>query len=992
MYWRVLCGGLAILLTHLVLVPQAAAQGTADLNAARERANKLYDQGKYEEGIVEARKALGLAEQLYGANHITTASLLHDLARQYWSAGQYAKAEPLYRRSLEIKEATYGKDNPNVALTLNNLAIVYKDMGQYAKAEPLYQRSLRIFEATLGKDHLQVANPLNNLAMLYYDRGDYARAEPLLQRSLKILEANFGKDDARVASGLNNLGLLYSAMGQYAKAEALYQRSLQISEANLDKDHPSIAHALGDLGTLYMNMGQYAKAEPLLQRGLKMYESRLGKDHPEVAQSLNSLAALYWNMGQYAKAEPLYLRCLQIREAKLGKDHPFVARTLNNLAILYSNMGQHAKAEPLLLRCLEITEAKLGKETPDLILNIDNLAELYAAEEKWGEARALTTRHRQLVRLHVRRTLPVLSDRDILDFLKNMDEAPLHVALSMGLERRADPEFAAASAAWLINGKAVAQEALGERARLALASADPKTGSVAGQLTSVRQQLASLTMMLPRPGQEVARREQLASLTEQEQQLARKLGQLVGQQSRADPWVNLDEVRQAIPKDGILIEIARFRVKNFKPKGTEDQWKGWRYAAWLIPPAGQGDVRLIDLGEADKIDAAVAAVRQGLLAAQGTAQQKSVILDKGEQDAEKELQPALAALARLVLEPLAEHINGSQQWLLSPDGALWLVPWSALPLEDTTYAIEKHALRYLVSGRDLAMPRPEAPAKRDAPLLVADPDFDLDPKVAATVAAELLGATPPPDTGATASDDRPDGRRSRGLLGRVGRLEGTAREATAIKPKLKIQTGEEPWVYRGKNALEAVVKAFHSPKVVVLSTHGFFLENQEFKHDDRPDLDGSRQLFTKDGKLPENPLLRCGLLLAGCNEVARVKPGQEDGVLTGLEIAGLDLRATELVVLSACETGLGQVRNGEGVAGLRQAFHLAGARAVVATLWQVPDNDTALLMSDFFDQLAAAKSKPEALRQAQLARIQAHRKRYGAAHPFYWAAFTLTGQ
>jgi CHAT domain-containing protein/tetratricopeptide (TPR) repeat protein len=989
MYLR---GWLAILLTHLVLVPQATAQSTAELSAARERASKLYDQGKYEEGIVEMRKALSLAEQIYGADHATTASVLHDLARQYWSAGQYAKAEPLYRRSLEIKEATWGKDHPNVALTLNNLAIVYKAMGQYARAEPLFQRSLRIFEATLGRDHLQVSNPVNNLAMLYYDRGDYARAEPLYQRSLKIIEANLGKDSVQYSDVLNNLALLYGAMGQNARAEALSKQSLQIKEAILDKGHPGIATALDHLGTLYVNMGQYAKAEPLLQRGLEMREARLGKDHPAVAQSLNGLATLYWTTGQYAKAEPLYLRALEIREAKLGKDHLYVARTLNNLAILYSSMGQYAKAEPVLQRCLEIMEARVGKETPELILTIDNLAELYAAEDKWSDARSFTTRQRQLARLHVRRTLPVLSDRDILDFLHNTDEGPLHVALSIGLERRADPEMASASAGWLINGKAVAQEALGERARLALASADPKTSKVAGELTGVRQQLASLTMMLPRPGQDEARREQLVSLTEQEEQLARKLGQLVGQPNRANRWVTADEVRQAIPKDGILIDIARFRVKNFKPKGADDQWRPTRYAAWLIPPAGQGDVRLIDLGDADQIDAAVAAVRRGLLAAQGTPQEKSVILDKGEQDAEKELQPALAALAKLVLEPLAEHIKDRPQWLVSPDGALWLVPWSALPVSDAAYAIEKHTLRYLVSGRDLVTPRTQAPAKRDPPLLIADPDFDLDPKVAATVAAELLGTRPPADTGATAADDRPDGRRSRGLLGTVARLEGTAREAAAIQPKVKAQTGEDPWVYRGKNALEAVVKAFHSPKVVVLSTHGFFLENQEFKHDDRPDLTGTRSLFTRDGKLPENPLLRCGLLLAGCNEVARVKPGQEDGVLTGLEIAGLDLRDTELVVLSACETGLGQVRNGEGVAGLRQAFQLAGARSVVATLWQVPDNDTALLMGDFFDQLAAGKSKAEALRQAQLARIQAHRKRYGAAHPFYWAAFTITGQ
>jgi CHAT domain-containing protein len=215
-------------------------------------------------------------------------------------------------------------------------------------------------------------------------------------------------------------------------------------------------------------------------------------------------------------------------------------------------------------------------------------------------------------------------------------------------------------------------------------------------------------------------------------------------------------------------------------------------------------------------------------------------------------------------------------------------------------------------------------------------------------------------------------------LGTAARLPGTKTEAEAVLPQLEIFTSSKASVYSGQLALEAVFKSLHQPRVLVLSTHGFFVEEK---------------VSANDSQSASNPLLRCGLLLAGCNKpIDTSLVDGEDGILTGLEIVSADLRGTELVVLSACETGLGEVRNGEGVAGLRQAFQLAGARTVVSTLWQIPDRETAKLMANFFTALAQTSDKAQSLRESQLKLIEARRDRNGAAHPFFWAAFTITGE
>jgi CHAT domain-containing protein/Flp pilus assembly protein TadD len=967
---------LGILLGALVCPPTwSLTQSSNDeraLKALQAKGNSQSNAGQYQEAISSYSKALELARQIYGPDHVQTTPLLNNLAAMHWNLGQFAEAEPLFRRCLAIQEKHLGENHAEVARTLSNLAALYGTLGQQEKAEPLLLRSLKIREARIGEDPLAVSETLNNLALTYVEMGRYAKAEPLYRRALALRETKLGKEDPEVAFSVGNLAQLYRLTGRYAEAEPLFRRSLEIYETRLGKDHPQVADALSGLGNLYHSWGQDAKAEPSYLRSLEISEARLGKDHPNVAQVLSDLAALYATTGKEEKAESLLRRSLAIREAKLGKDHPEVAATLNNLGGVCHGLGKNSEAEQYHRRSLAMKEARLGKDHPDLAYSVHNLAVLEAVQGRWDEASRDTDRLRRLIRRHVALVLPGLSESEQQSFLQNTAINHSGLGPSLAVARPKDADLAVLSAGWVVNAKGLAQQTLAERALLAKDRANPRAAEVIQQLEAVRTRLAGLTYRSPPPGQEGHFRQERAQLVEKEQTWARQLGELVDRPFRTDPWINLEEVRQALPIGAVLIEINRFRTVDF----MEGRFQKAHYAAWIIPAAGKGEIRLVDLGEAEPIEQAVQGARKALQ------QAPEQIREAGEPNAEKQLRPALEILSQLVLRPLLPHVAEAKHWIISPDADLWLVPWAALPIPEGGYAIEKCQISYIISGRDLV----STPVKieKGRPTVFADPDFDLGVAVARAETRSLVneaGALPE-----LRGLSRP------GSLPRVPPLPGTGVEAKAIQPNLQLYAGHEPRLFLREQALEGVFKALHSPKVLVLSTHGFFLENQNVAIPERIGIEENRPALDRDGKPLENPLLRCGLLLAGCNNRDQARnPDDEDGVLTGLEIVGTDLRGCELVVLSACETGVGDVRNGEGVAGLRQAFQLAGAQTIVATLWQVPDRQSAQLISSFFANLAAGQSKADALRNAQLKLIAARREQSAAAHPFFWAAYTVTG-
>jgi CHAT domain-containing protein len=293
-----------------------------------------------------------------------------------------------------------------------------------------------------------------------------------------------------------------------------------------------------------------------------------------------------------------------------------------------------------------------------------------------------------------------------------------------------------------------------------------------------------------------------------------------------------------------------------------------------------------------------------------------------------------------LMRPVRARLGDARTLYVAPEGALNLVPLGALVDEKGAYLLERYTINYLASGRDLLHLGRNEPARGPA-IIIADPAFDQTPSSAQ------------PSEGAQ--------RRSRDFRStKYERLPGTAAEAQTLKRVLP-----DAAVLTGTAATETAAKRIAGPRILHIATHGFFLE----------DVPGES----------EDPMLRSGLVFAGVNALSSA---EDDGVLTALEASNLDLRGTKLVVLSACETGLGEVKNGEGVFGLRRAFVVAGAETLLMSLWQVADEATKDLMTSYYSRLSRGEPRGEALRQAQLAML----KDAKTAHPFFWAAFISSGE
>ena len=916
----------------------------------------------YSEAIRLGTEALQIREKILGKEHLDCAKSLSDLAGYNSALGNYAEAVRLGTEALRIQEKAIGKEHPDYAMTLSNLALYNSSLGNYAEAVCLVTEALQIQERVLGKEHPDYAKSLSVFATCNYYLGKYTEAIRMETEALNICEKVLGKEHPYYAASLNNLANCNSSLGNYTEAVRLELEVLRIREKVLGKEHPHYAMTLSALATYNYYLGNYSEAVRWGTDAVNAYEKILGKEHPNYATMLSNLASYNYSLGNYTEAIRYGTEALRIQEKVLGKGHNSYATSLNNLASYNYSLGNYTEAIHYGTEVLRIREKVLGKEHPYYATALENLA-FY----NWGNGNSdaiwYCVEATKTLSGIVKRTFADLTTRERNLFWEKYRvwfEEDIHsIAYDMPSDSLAENGY---NGALMAKGLLLNSEM--ELSTLLKESGDEEVAGIYNNLKNLRLQINKLYEM------PVAERPLDADSLER---AAQGLERQLVQRSKAygDYTANLvidwKQVRQRLGDGEMAVEFVSFPLRN----------DSVMYAAYCLRK-DMPSPKMVPLFEEKQLTS----------------------MDKG-------LYLSSNALYNLVWKPLEKEMKGVTTVYFAPAGELYNLPIENLPVGEGTYNSDIRGYRRLSSTRQLALRRDGVEKEKAA--VYGGLKYDTDTVTLANDSRKYRTAEPVQWSSRAVAD-------SLNLRDGVYELPATKIEAEDIGKTLesaKIDTE----LYTDTLGTEASFKALSGSGVNALhiATHGFYWTEREATQ-----LDGLAFLSTDMPTVvqEDKALTRSGLLLAGANTALKGLPlpeGVEDGVLTAKEIAGMDLRRLDLVALSACQTGLGEI-TGDGVFGLQRGFKKAGANTLLMSLWKVDDTATQLLMTQFYKNMLSGMGKYEALTAAQkyLRELEVevksektafqqimdgkdgkkeknpeHRIVRKYANPYYWAAFVL---
>ena len=957
-------------------------------------------------GKNELKKALevnsiaeNLALEKFGNKSIAYANVSYNIGRIYYFQGDFGNAEKNYITTREIQKKILGQYNTQYASTLQSLAIINEEKGDFSVAKEFYLEAQSIFEKVTGKESTEYASISNSLGIFYFKMGEFPKAESYYILAKEIREKIFGRQSLNYASSLNNLGALYSEIGDYQYAESNYLEALAIRLNLLGESHPLYAKTLNNLAILYDKLGNFEKSKKYAYLGIEIRKKALGKYNLDYATSLNTLSNILVKNGEFKEAEFLLLDVKEIRDSLLGKEHPEYAKVLNNLAILYQKQGFYKLAEAHFIESKNISEKIYGKDNPEYAKALANLAGFYKEINSTLEAENLYIESNNILHevfgpMHpeyaLNNTNLAMIYIDLGEFQKATNYIQQLIDLNfiylssachfMSEKELFDYQYKILANHYLmfskiqfvpadLFSKVLYDYCLGFKGTLLdfsikikqLALTNPESQKYFENL-KLNQRLLSIEYSKPRIKQTNID-EKVTKVNELEKAISKSLPSYLKilKQTR---W---QEILPKLNFGEVAIEFVHFN--NGVPTDST------MYSALILVP-GDTTPHFVPLFEEKELN-------KLLKTSQSRRMDYVADLYNNNNRGTFPLDIKTKTLYELIWKPMEPFLVGVNRIYFSPSGLLHRINQNAIAIDEKKIMSDKYELVLLGSTRQLVSNEIQQDHKILDVCIYGGINFNID-------STELIASIQNKDNYSFTLRSGLDFSYTDSTLrgDTWNYLNGSEHEANEIY-KIMGKAGIKPKLFKGSTATEESLKKLgdfktESPQILHISTHGYFFPDP--KESNRAKTFGLQDepVF----KISEHPMLRSGLILAGANYAWKagkpIKPEAEDGILTAYEISQLNLRNTELVVLSACETGLGEIQGNEGVYGLQRAFKIAGAKNLIMSLWQVPDQQTSELMTSFYKYwLVNKKSIRESLKLAQ---NDLRKKGFEA---FYWAGFVL---
>ena len=880
---------------------------------------------------------------LYGKESINYAILLAEFSVIYRKSGQYLLAEELCKQSLLIKMKLLGAGNTEYIISLINLSAIYYDLGDFTKAANI------LFDIS-NNDNIRQNNidvyflAKRSLAEVYRISGQYSKSESTHLEVIKILTENKFYNYEDYAISYYNFGLLYHDLNNLIKAEYFYNKAISIL-INNNNYNSFYASCLNALASLYVDLKKYNEVENLYTQVINIRRRVYGIKHSEYAEALNNLANFYIQMCQYDRSVCLLEEALIITRNSLGETHPRCAKILSNLSFINLHAKKFHASFINLTESISIDKINFGHNSIIYANSLINLACLNLILNNFIQSNINFKQSLSIIRNELLQSLAFMSFSEASSYI-NSFQFTLSAALSLIYKK---PDLDVKETLFDINLflKNLLLSTNDLLTKEALKSIDSTTRNLWGMYKDLKLQISILNHS-PRKSPN-----DLIKLNDELVKVEKELMRIIPSFNEGLINNNLKwkDIQSKLNSNDIVIDFVEFRLFNEYISDTT------LYAAFLIRPEWT-EPKFVNL------------FREEQLAALFDSTNNSISINK--------LYNNNSTLYNLIWQPMDSLLTGVKRVYVSPSGLLHRISLSAIPVPEGGNLNDRYDIHVMGNVRALAEKQTKTDNTPNSSFLYGGIDYDNEPAVTMTAAPSYEVVT---DSTL---------RSLRG--GKWSFLKGTSDEVSRIKT-ISSTNGLSTKVFSKATASEEAFKSLGKdntpvPSILHIATHGFAFSTPENrpKNDDRMMMISMQEDRRYVFRQTTDPLTRAGLVMAGGNKVwstGQTYPNKEDGILTAREISNMDLRGCMLATLSACETGLGEIKGSEGVFGLQRAFKMAGLQHLIVSLWKVPDRETSEFMETFYTNWLTNKLPlREAFRQTQ----QVMSKKY---KPYQWAAFVL---